>query len=259
MLDKENLVYTVFYILLFLVLAFTAIFIFIYKARNKVFAKEMELKELDIKFQKELLLSTIITQEQERERIAKDLHDEISSLLNIQSLHLYGLKTDNPTQPEKLEKIETLLQLNNKVVESARTIAHNLLPPVLQKFGLHMAIEELILDFEKNETIAFDYSNTIDFANIATTTQLHVFRIIQELINNSIKHGKATLISLTINQCNQQTMCTYTDNGKGFVTNALDKSKGLGMHNIESRIAYLNGSYTITSTINKGITFIFYF
>ncbi len=259
MLEKGNLVYTVFFVLLFLILASVAIFIFIYKAKNKFFAAALAVKELEIKFQKDILFSSLITQEQERERIAKNLHDEISSMLNVQSLNLHGLKNEDLEQEQRLLKIDELLILNNKVVESARQIAHNLLPPVLEKFGLNTALEELIADFEKNNTLTFNYNNSIELDDLNKEKQLHLFRIVQELINNSLKHGKANTINLSFEKNKENRFCTYTDNGIGFETNKLENAKGLGMHNIESRIAFLNGQYQINSAINQGVQFKFNF
>jgi signal transduction histidine kinase len=259
MLDKGNLAYTFFYVLLFLILASVAIFIFIYKARNKFFAAALKVKELEIKHQKDILLATLITQEQERERIAKDLHDEISSMLNVQSLHIHSLKNGKLLQEQRLLKIEELLILNNQVVESARQIAHNLMPPVIQKFGLNTALEELIADFEKNNTLVFNYNNGVDLDILDREKQLHIFRIIQELINNSIKHGQANTINLSFEKNDQKIFCAFTDNGKGFATDKLETSKGLGMHNIESRITFLNGQYQIHSGPNKGFQFKFNF
>lgn len=259
MINKENLVYFVFCIVLFLCIAVVVIVVFIFKVRSKIYKSSLEKKELKIKSQKEILLATIITQEKERERIAKDLHDEISSMLNIQSLNLHSLYNVKLGEHQRHSKIDELLQLNNKIVESARQIAHHLLPPTLDKLGLHVSIEEMILDFSTSEKIVINYSNLVDFENFTKEQQLHIFRIIQELINNSIKHGKATEVNINFAETQNITTCFYADNGIGFDTNQLATNKGLGMHNIESRVKYLNGTFTLASSKEKGSTFSFYF
>jgi two-component system, NarL family, sensor kinase len=252
---QGELVYTMFYILVFFVLILIAIVIFVYKSRKKILDKELERKDLEISFQKEILLSTIQTQEKERERIAQDLHDEISSKLNVVSLNLYRLKSTDKDENARLATIDTIIQVNNSAIENARKIAHNLLPPVLEKFGLKIAIEELVLDFEKTKAVEINYINTVNFSHTKAEVQLNIFRIVQELLNNSLKHGKATKISIAFEPIDNKVQCVYSDNGVGFETTNLQKNKGLGMRNIESRIQFLNGEYNINSEKNNGITF----
>jgi signal transduction histidine kinase len=252
---QGELVYTMFYILVFFVLILIAIVIFVYKSRKKILDKELEKKDLEISFQKEILLSTIQTQEKERVRIAQDLHDEISSKLNVVSLNLYRLKSTEKDENARLATIDTIIQVNNSAIENARKIAHNLLPPVLEKFGLKIAIEELVLDFEKTKAVEINYINTVNFSHTNAEAQLNIFRIIQELLNNSLKHGKATKINIAFEPIDNKVQCVYRDNGVGFETTDLQKNKGLGMRNIESRIQFLNGEYNINSEKNNGITF----
>jgi signal transduction histidine kinase len=259
MLKQEELAYTVFYVLLFLVLILITIVVFVYKSRKKIFDKELEKKDLEIKFQKEILLATILTQEKERERIAQDLHDEISSKLNVVSLTLHSLKSASKSADEKIAVIDDVIKLNNNAIENSRKIAHNLLPPVLEKFGLNAAIDELVLDFEKTKSVTINYTSTVDFSTLHSDAQLNIFRIVQELVNNSIKHGKAAAIKLAFNKNGNNYICNYSDNGLGFAVNGLQQNKGLGLRNIESRILFLNGKYEISSEKNKGIAFNFSF
>jgi signal transduction histidine kinase len=255
MLKQNELVYTVFYILVFLVLMLIAIVVFIYKSRKKILAKELEKKDLEIKFQKDILISTIQTQEKERERIAQDLHDEISSKLNVVSLNLYGLKSTDKDENTRQAIIDSIIRVNNNAIENARKIAHNLLPPVLEKFGLKAAIDELVLDLEKTDRVQVQFRNMVDFGQTNADAQLNIFRIIQELLNNSLKHGKASKIKIEFILLDKSVHCTYTDNGIGFDKYNLNKTKGLGMRNIESRIQFLNGHYNIDSKKNNGIIF----
>ncbi len=259
MLEKGELVYTVFYFMLFLVLLIVAMFVFVYKSRKKIFEKEIEKKNLQIKFQKEILLATILTQEKERERIAQDLHDDISSKLNVVSLTLHSLKSDKKSNEEKNSIVDDAILLNNTAIETSRKIAHHLLPPVLEKFGLSAAIDELVLDIEKTKTIKIKYKNDIDLSTLGSDAQLNVFRIVQELFNNSIRHGKATVIELGFEKTLNQISFSYQDNGLGFNTTKLEVSKGLGMRNIESRVQFFNGTYELKSVIDKGIFFTFKF
>jgi len=149
-------------------------------------------------------------------RIAQDLHDDISSKLNIVSLNTHLLKTPNLTESEHTEITNNIIDLTKKALENSRRIAHDLLPPVFEKFGLHAALEELVLEFSTTKNVQINYSNNLDFSVLEVNKQLHIFRIIQELLNNSMRHGKATRISINFAKDKNTNTCFYSDNGVGF-------------------------------------------
>ena len=109
--------------------------LFFYYSRKKIIKHEVDKKNLEIQHQKEMIEAMITTQENERERIARDLHDEISSKLNVVSLNSHLLKTPNLSSNEIAEITENIADLTSKVLESSRRIAHDLFPPVFENFG----------------------------------------------------------------------------------------------------------------------------
>jgi len=147
----------------------------------------------------------------------------------------------------------SVIDVTKRTLESARKIAHDLLPPILEKFGLTSAIEELVDDFNNSKKIQINAELYYNENYLEVTKELHVFRIIQELINNSIRHGKAKEISLEIANKESGLRIHYSDNGIGFNSKDSKNNKGLGTKNIESRVEILNGLLTINSEINKGI------
>ena len=242
----------------FLLMGFVLI-LFFYFSRKKIIQKEIEKKDLEIQYQKELLSAVIMTQEEERKRIAQDLHDDISSTLNIVSLNSHLLNTPNLTSDEVQTITANIINLTVKALDSSRKIAHGLLPPVLDKFGLDAGVGELCLECSSSQVVTVHYENTTIFDIKDNAKHLHVFRILQELINNSLRHGKATEISILFEESNGLKRCSYSDNGIGFDSKNKEKHKGLGMKNIESRIAFLNSTIAINSIVNKGINVIFNF
>jgi two-component system, NarL family, sensor kinase len=248
---------------LFILLAFFSVFItlvlFFYFSRKKIVQIAVEKKNQEIHYQKEILQSVIQTQEEERMRIAQDLHDDISSKLNIVSLNTHLLKTPNLSESEHTEITNNIIDLTKKALENSRRIAHDLLPPVFEKFGLHAAIEELVLEFSTAKNVEINYGNELDFSVLDINKQLHVFRIIQELLNNSMRHGKATSISIKFVNINEQKTCFYSDNGIGFNMSLGNQKRGIGMQNIESRVNFLNGKINVQSEINKGVQIQFNF
>ena len=248
---------------LFILFAFFSVFLtlvlFFYFSRKKIVKIAVEKKNQEIHYQKEILQSVIQTQEEERMRIAQDLHDDISSKLNIVSLNTHLLKTPNLSEAEFAEITNNIVSLTKKALENSRRIAHDLLPPVFEKFGLHAAIEELVLEFSTAKNVQINYENELEFSALEVNKQLHIFRILQELLNNSMRHGKATSISITFVSKNHQNTCVYTDNGVGFNTNSGNKKRGIGMQNIESRVNFLGGNINVQSEINKGVQIEFNF
>lgn len=242
---------------LFILFAFFSVFLalvlFFYFSRKKIVKIAVEKKNQEIHYQKEILQSVIQTQEEERMRIAQDLHDDISSKLNIVSLNTHLLKTPNLSTEEYEEIIDNVVNLTAKALENSRRIAHDLLPPVFEKFGLHAAVEELVLEFSSAKNVKINYVNELDFSHLDVNHQLHIFRILQELLNNSLRHGKATEISIKFVLKNNKNTCFYTDNGVGFDSKSSKKKRGIGMQNIESRVNFLGGNINVFSEINKGV------
>ena len=256
--EREIIEIIVYSFIAFLLMGLVLI-LFFYFSRKKIIQKELEKKDLEIQYQKELLSAVIITQEEERKRIAQDLHDDISSKLNIVSLNSHLLTTPNLTANEVIEITANIINLTHKALDNSRKIAHGLLPPVLDKFGLHAGVEELCMEFSSSKAVNIEYQNNTTFAISHNDRHLHVFRILQELMNNSLRHGKATVISILFEEINGMKNCHYTDNGTGFEMKNNENQKGLGMKNIDSRIAFLNGKLTFESALNKGISVVFNF
>lgn len=251
--DNQIITTTIIGVLLLLLMsiAFLSFFFF---SRKKIIQKELEKKSAEIEHQKDLIQATILTQENERKRIAQDLHDEISSKLNVIHLNANLLLDGELSADEYSNVNKSILDITTRTLETSRKIVHDLLPPILEKFGLKSAIEELADDYNSSKKVSISYELNYPKNYLNKTFELHVFRIIQELINNSIKHGKAKNINLVVTKNNTSLGLVYTDNGVGFDTDRVQFQKGLGMKNIESRIELLKGELTIKSKTNKGVT-----
>lgn len=252
-LNKDNqVIATVLIGVALLLLMGVALLLFFFLSRKKIVEKELEKKNLEIHHQKEIIQSIIVTQEEERKRIAQDLHDDISSKLNVINLNA-NLLRDGELKPEEYLIVnDSILDATDKTLESARKIAHNLLPPILDKFGLKDAIEELADTFSNSRKIHIEYDIAYPKKHLSPQNELHFFRIVQELINNSVRHGKAKKSHIKINLENNKLLFTYKDDGIGFNQEKIQHKKGLGMKNIESRIALLKGKHTINTRENKG-------
>lgn len=258
-IPERDIIAVIIYTFIAFVLMAMVLIVFYHFSRKKIVQNEIEKKDLEIKYQKDLVRSVILTQEDERRRIAQDLHDDISSKLNIVSLNTHLLTTPNLSEKEILELTATIINLTSKALENSRRIAHDLLPPVLEKFGLEAAIEELCVEFRSAKKLNVIFKNRMVFNDHDHDLSLQIFRVLQELMSNSIRHGEATRITINFQETDGVGNCIYTDNGKGFDLNDIKNRKGLGMKNIESRVAIFDGKLTFVSSINQGVNVSFTF
>ncbi|RZS90756.1 sensor histidine kinase [Aquimarina brevivitae] len=250
--DAQIIVIILIAILVLLVMA-GALILFFFFSRKKISNAELEKATLALAYQKELLHTTIETQEKERKRIAQDLHDAISSKLNVVSLSTNVLIDGQIEQEEEKETLHRILDITTNTLESSRRLAHNLLPPILENFGLQAAIEELCDEFSSSKKVTVSYDISYQ-DSLSKNDELHLFRILQELLNNSVRHGKASSVDLTITDTDVLSL-HYVDNGTGFDINLVGKNKGIGLKNIESRVEILEGSIDYHSTPGQGAEF----
>jgi signal transduction histidine kinase len=221
--------------------------------------KKLELNNLDVFLKSNQLVSVIRTLESDRKRIAHELHDDISSKLNVISLNCHLLKIPNLSQKESEEITHNIIEYTSRALNSSKKMAHSLLPPVLDKFGLQAGIEELCAELNNNESVVIQYESKLKFDFEENESHIHIFRILQELLANSIEHGKAKSISILFDEVNGKRTCIYSDNGIGFELKQIENHNGHGMKNIVSRVAVLEGNITIESQLNNGISVIFNF
>ncbi|WP_460220692.1 sensor histidine kinase [Psychroserpens sp. MEBiC05023] len=251
---QEQIIGALVYSIIFLVLVTLGLILFFYYSRKKIIEKEVEKVNIKLDHQKKILQTTIKVQEEERNRIAQDLHDAISSKLNVVSLTTNVLIDDDSISSEHKASLNHILDITTRTLKSSRDIAHKLMPPILDKFGLKVALEELFEEFTSNTSIKIHHDiESIDQLN--KSDELHVFRIAQELINNALKHGKADQLQMTLKKEAKGFKLAFKDNGSGFDVKNLKKKSGIGLQNIKSRVAILNGQLFVESSKKTGSIF----
>lgn len=244
----ENLIsLIVFFILMALLLALTIVFIYTY-SRKKILNEAIKRKELEIAHKNELLYATLMAQEEERQTIARDLHDDVGATLNIINMNINKVKESATNQQQ--ETVSAVAVLTTKTIHSVRQMAHKLLPPILEKFGLAAAINELFDEVSVSGDIKVTHQLDLDESHLDEKQQLNIFRITQELVNNTIKHSSATEITFELTASNKGLYYSYQDNGVGF--DITEAKKGLGMQNLENRVEMLNGTLKVKTEKGKG-------
>jgi two-component system, NarL family, sensor kinase len=191
-------------------------------------------------------------QEKERSRIAKDLHDGPGGLLAGTKISFMNLKEVLHLTGEKKNQYDKSLALMDNAIGDLRKIAQNLMPEALIKFGLNEALRDFCDATQLLSTVKITYTQFGEIRILDSTTEVFIYRIVQELVNNAIRHACASSILVQLTYNTDRTGITVEDNGKGFNEKILQNNKGSGMSNINYRVQYLNGTSDIISSPGNG-------
>lgn len=232
-----------------------AIAIFIYLYQRKLIKRKLEYQKIEDLLKKQELKSAyamLAGQEKAHKRIAEELHDNLGSILVTLNMFADTLqkKTDPESQRHLAKKISEVAAIAN---EATRKISHSLDSGVLKHFGLATAVQEL--SDAVNESQAVSVTSHIQIEDqLDSEVSLNVYRIIQELINNTLKHAGATRINIDLNQIKDQLTLIFEDDGIGFTHEEIMEKKGMGLRNLESRVERMDGQLILDSKKYKGTT-----
>lgn len=208
--------------------------------------------------QNELFNAIAVTQDQERKRIAEDIHDSLGSILSAAKLKLSALKDDEPgMSAEQLEKYRVAMQLLDEASAELRNISHNIMPATLSKLGLVAALRNLISNISSHAVIQVDFLAHDFTERLDEKTEMSIYRIVLELINNIVKHAKASKVTIQLIRYPDYINLSAEDNGEGFdYDNELQAKKGIGLGNILSRVDYMGGKINVDTAPGRGTTVI---
>lgn len=223
---------------------FVILFVMFYQ--KKQLHQEKKLREIEKDHQRKLLDTALNSEENERRRIAQDLHDDIGTMLSLTKLSLNQLSklvADSDIKEDQImRKSQSLVE---ETILHVRRITRDLVPTTLERFGLAAAIEEFINKLEEDNNLRLSFhSNTEDAPRQSQKVELTIYRIMQELVNNSIKHSKCSQIEINLQINSKFIGLMVTDNGIGFDPEMIKESNlaGLGLLGIESRLAIVDGT-----------------
>jgi signal transduction histidine kinase len=191
-------------------------------------------------------------QEEERSRLAKDLHDGLGGLLSGVKFSLSNMKDNLIITPDNMAVFERSLDMLDTSIKELRRVAHNMMPELLTKFGLDEALKEYVNGINATGLFTLKYQSVGMDTRIEKTTEIIIYRIVQELLNNIMKHATATEVMVQLVKEANRLSIMVEDNGKGFDTVKLKDNKGAGLTSIQSRVNYLKGRLDINSEEGKG-------
>jgi PAS domain S-box-containing protein len=212
---------------------------------------EEELNEQRLSRQKQITEAVILAQEKERTEIGKELHDNVNQILGASNLYINTAMTDEEMRQELLERSTELV---SSAINEIRKISKSLITPGLREIGLIDSIEDIIDDIKMAKydmLIDLDLQN-IEEDQIEDRRKLTLFRIVQEQLNNIVKHARATRVLIRLSVEGPSIVLTVADNGVGFDVGR--HRKGVGITNIISRAELFNGRVDIQSTLGEGCT-----
>jgi signal transduction histidine kinase len=227
-----------------LILAAAFIFFFLRYQRNISRQKEA-MQKAELKYGEELLNAALLSQEAERKRIGQDLHDDVGASLS--NLKMMMAQSDNTIAGDKHKP------LIDNIITTVRNISHSLSPPGLDLFGLEFTLQELFDNFNAAGVIQLHFENEAGkkIDALDKKTALALFRVIQELLSNTVKHAAAKNIFIKFFTGDKTIVLTYNDDGKGLPTDS-EKKHGMGMQNIEARLRMIQANFEMPPGERKG-------
>lgn len=226
----------------------------LYHKDQKLLRATKEKYELLLKEDKVRAMSLIQGQEEERKRISLELHDGIGQMLTGLKLIAEKLKSNSFVEEKDQKTFLDLKQLLDDTIIETRNVSFNLMPSVLNDFGVISAIKILIEQLHKLSGIQISFDYTDVKYRLPKNIEISIYRIIQEGLNNAIKHAQATKVEVTLEILLDAIQITIEDNGKGFVPNRRNKSNLAknGVSNMQSRAYIHDGRLKINSKVGKG-------
>src|SRR6218665_1585961 len=223
--------------------------------RNRQKLQQVKIDELETEKQLNATEAVLKGEEQERTRLAKDLHDGLGGMLSGIKYSLSNMKENLIMTPDNARAFERSIDMLDSSIKEMRRVAHNMMPEMLLKYGLDIALGEFCAEIERSGVIHATYQSMgMEKAAIGQTAAVTVYRVVQELVNNAIRHSGAENVLIQLQVAEQEKLLTVTveDDGKGFDTSLLANSPGIGWSNVKSRVEFLNGKIDISSAHGKG-------
>jgi len=192
-------------------------------------------------------------EEQERTRLAQELHDGLGGMLSGIKYSFKTMQGNLIMTPDNVQAFERSMDMLDSSIKEMRRVAHNMMPEALVKFGLDAAIRDFCNDITRSGALQVSYvSLGLENMIIEQTMAITIYRIVQELLNNTMKHAGARTAIVQVAKSGSQLAVTVEDNGKGFDTRLLQQAEGIGWTNIRNRVEFLNGQLNVQSEDGKG-------
>ncbi|HYF67879.1 MAG TPA: sensor histidine kinase [Ohtaekwangia sp.] len=230
-----------------------SIILFVLYYQKRMVQEQFKRQQMELEHQKKMMEAALESQENERRRVAADLHDSIGAMLSTVRVSLITQARKANADVDSITESKKML---DDTIDSVRRISRDLMPSTLEKFGLTQAVKEMCERFQSTSSVPIVYMEEGEVEAISKKRELMIFRILQELLNNALKHAAASMIKVTFIGQQENARVVVEDNGIGFDV-ALHKSSqhvatGLGLYNIENRARLVGAEVEFHSIIQQG-------
>ncbi len=214
--------------------------------------QQLRINELETEKRLTATEAVLKGEEQERTRLARDLHDGLGGLLSGIKFSLSNMKDNLIITPDNMTVFERSLDMIDTSIKELRRVAHNMMPEMLVKFGLDEALKDYCNSINTTKLLTVKYQSLGMEQRIDKSIEIIIYRIVQELLNNVMKHAAATEAFVQLIREGARLNVVVEDNGKGFDTSLAENNKGAGLENVRSRVDYLKGQLDIHAEPGKG-------
>jgi signal transduction histidine kinase len=222
-----------------------------YKQKQKL--QQQQIGELILEKKLTTTEAILKGEEKERSRIAKDLHDGLSGMLSGVKFSLQNMHSNLIMTPDNQQSFERSMDMLDNSIKEMRRVAQNMMPEALVQFGLDVALKDFASEINRTGMIKTVYESMgMEEIKIKQTMAITIYRIIQELVNNVIKHAVAQQVFIQLLLEENKLIINVDDNGTGFEKASLQSSQGMGWKNILTRVEYLKGKIDVRTAPGKG-------
>ncbi len=222
-----------------------------YRQKQKI--QQQRISELETQQQLTATEAVLKGEAQERTRLARDLHDGLGGMLSGIKFAMNTMKTNLLMTPDNQQAFERSVDMLDSSIQEMRRVAHNMMPEALVKFGLDTALKDFCNDITQSGALKVNYQSIgMTGISIDQTAAITIYRIVQELVSNSIRHAAASTAIVQLTRTDGQLAVTVEDDGKGFDTGLLQHAKGIGWSNIQNRVDFLKAKLDVKAAEGHG-------
>ena len=224
------------------------------QSRAEALAREVAIRTRAEQRVKSLLERLVSVQEEERRRIARNLHDHLGQQLTALRLSIAALREQPSTQAQLRARLDAIDKIASQIDRDVDFLAWNLRPAALDDVGLSAALEAVVRDWAATNGIEAEFHTTPAAARLAAESESHLYRIVQEALNNVSKHAAATHVSVLLEHTDREVRLIVEDNGRGFDADQALHHRAIGLTSMHERAALIGGRVEFESAPGKGTT-----
>ena len=221
--------------------------------RNKQKVQQLKITELETEKKLSATEAVLKGEEQERTRLAKDLHDGLGGMLSGIKYSFNNMKENLILTPDTAQAFSRSMDMLDNSIKEMRRVAHNMMPESLMRYGLYKTLQDYTAEINKSGMVNVAYQSMgMENKTVDNTTAITIYRIVQELLNNVTKHAGAKQVLVQLLAQGNKLVVNVEDDGKGFDTSIIERAEGIGWKNIKSRVEFLKGTLDVQSSDGKG-------